>query len=75
MFLQVFLVVRSTLVIHDTKLSDQGVYQCRASASPAKHDDGINVYQHWKIEEAPVKDLQCGGGEFNVKILLSREVL
>uniref|UniRef100_H2YNY0 Ig-like domain-containing protein n=1 Tax=Ciona savignyi TaxID=51511 RepID=H2YNY0_CIOSA len=54
-----FVVVRSTLVIEDARKSDEGVYQCRASNSPKRYTKGVNLYQHWKIEEAPITQMKC----------------
>jgi len=56
---EVFFVVRSTLVIKDVNSADEGVYQCRASMSPERYANDVNLYQHWRIEEAPVKDPDC----------------
>jgi len=44
---------------------DQGVYQCRSSASPYRYKEDVNVYQHWKIEEAPITDMNCNQGWFD----------
>ncbi|XP_076812128.1 uncharacterized protein LOC143459051 isoform X1 [Clavelina lepadiformis] len=55
-----FYVVRSTLIIKDAEKVDEGVYQCRASNSPNRFKENVNVYQHWRIEEAPIRDLKCG---------------
>ena len=56
--------VRSVITIHNAQIEDQGVYQCRASASPKRHKQDVNVYQYWKIEEAPVNELQCGQSKY-----------
>nr|XP_018667431.1 uncharacterized protein LOC100186625 isoform X1 [Ciona intestinalis] len=57
---EVFTVVKSTLIIKDAQPGDEGVYQCRASNSPNRYKEGVNLYQHWKIEEAPVTNMKCG---------------
>uniref|UniRef100_F6S1I4 Ig-like domain-containing protein n=1 Tax=Ciona intestinalis TaxID=7719 RepID=F6S1I4_CIOIN len=61
---EVFTVVKSTLIIKDAQPGDEGVYQCRASNSPNRYKEGVNLYQHWKIEEAPVTNMKCGEGDY-----------
>ena len=57
------MVIRSTLVIHNASKQNEGVYQCRSSASPYRYTENVNLYQHWKIEETPVTDVKCNQGK------------
>ena len=61
--LQELYIVRSTLIITNAEEIDEGIYQCRASNSPDRTKQGINIYQHWKIEQVPVHKVMCGGNE------------
>nr|XP_039258343.1 uncharacterized protein LOC120334892 [Styela clava] len=54
-------VVRSTLIIRNADSGDEGMYQCRASNYVNRNNHGINVNQHWRIEEVPVGKVMCKG--------------
>lgn len=72
---EVFFVVRSTLVIKNVNSADEGVYQCRASMSPERHANDVNLYQHWRIEEAPVKDPDCQDKNATSQLQVEKEMI